>query len=379
LLKVEISNRGLIFIALAIFAVWLTRELWPVILLITVSLVFMVGLLPFAEALHRRGLPRTAAVLALMLALLAVFIATLSLMLPAMIDEFESIRDDLPSSARELEELLAMIGIHVELQERASNIDWNRLVSGRAAINWGQRVLTTTVSIITVMVMTAYFLIDTPRLSRFVNLFIPADRKGDADYMFRSFSRVMGGYLRGQAVTSLAIGVYTFFVLQIIGVPNALAFAVLAAIADIVPIIGALIAVLPPAAAALPHSSTQAGVVLITLMAYQQFEDRFLVPRVYGQTLNLPPIIVLIAVLAGAELLGIIGVLLALPFAAAARVGIDFFIEHRHFPLVQPPPEPAKPQPPDEPLAHAADLNAPDRMSANGSDLREGTRVSEEA
>jgi predicted PurR-regulated permease PerM len=82
-------------------------------------------------------------------------------------------------------------------------------------------------------------------------------------------------------------------------------------------------------AAALQESSTQALIVLAALVAYQQFEDRILVPRVYGRTLNLPPVIVLIAVLAGAELLGITGVLLALPLTAAGRVGLDYLMQNR--------------------------------------------------
>jgi predicted PurR-regulated permease PerM len=112
-------------------------------------------------------------------------------------------------------------------------------------------------------------------------------------------------------------------------VPNALAFAVIAAFADVIPIVGALIATIPPVAAALQDSWTKALVVLIALLAYQQFEDRYLIPRVYGRTLNLPPIIVLIAVLSGAELLGITGVLLALPLAAAGRVALDYVLENR--------------------------------------------------
>jgi predicted PurR-regulated permease PerM len=201
--------------------------------------------------------------------------------------------------------------------------------------------------------MTAYLLIDTPRLARFIHIFIPDDRNDEADYLFVSITRVVGGYLRGQAVTSLAIAFYTFTVLSIVGAPNPLAFAVLAGFADIVPLIGAFIAILPPVAAALQESSTQAVIVLAALLAYQQFEDRFLVPRVYGQTLNLPPIIVLIAVLAGAELFGIIGVLLALPFAAAGRVALDYAIEHRRLPLVQPPED--QPLAPDPPGAEDAE------------------------
>ena len=185
--------------------------------------------------------------------------------------------------------------------------------------------------------MTAYLLGDMPRLGSFIAQFIPDDRKDEGEKLFSSLSHVVGGYLRGQAITSLSIAVFTFVVLRIVGVPNALAFAVLAAFADVIPLIGAIIAIIPPVAAALQESATQAVIVLGVLMAYQQFEDRILVPRVYGRTLNLPPLIVLVAVLAGAELLGITGVLLALPLTAAGRVAVDYIIENKRLPLTLPP------------------------------------------
>jgi predicted PurR-regulated permease PerM len=84
-----------------------------------------------------------------------------------------------------------------------------------------------------------------------------------------------------------------------------------------------------PTLAAFQESPTQAIIVLALLLLYQQFEDRFLTPRVYGQTLNLPPLVVLVAVLAGGQLLGIAGVLLAMPAAAVARVGFDYWMERR--------------------------------------------------
>ena len=72
-----------------------------------------------------------------------------------------------------------------------------------------------------------------------------------------------------------------------------------------------------------------ATALLALLLLYQQFEDRILTPRVYGQTLNLPPVIVLVAVLIGGQLFGIPGVLLALPAAAVARVVLDYYLEQR--------------------------------------------------
>jgi predicted PurR-regulated permease PerM len=204
-----------------------------------------------------------------------------------------------------------------------------------------------------------------------VTQFIPPHRLPELERVFWSLTRVVGGFLRGQAITSLAIGIFTFTVLRILGVPNALAFAVIAAFADVIPIVGALIATVPPVAAALQESSTKALIVLITLMAYQQFEDRYLVPRVYGRTLNLPPVIVLIAVLCGAELLGITGVLLALPLTAAGRVALDYVLENRSWLLADLTEQPYAPDEeelgiPDEEQDTSADDPDSPRNGASG-------------
>ncbi|MPZ48453.1 MAG: AI-2E family transporter [Dehalococcoidia bacterium] len=367
MLKLEVSYRGIFAIVASVLAIWAFIELWPVLLLVLISAILAIGLLPYVDALVRAGVPRGPAVLLVMVAILVVFIGAFSLIVPAMIDEFADVQANLPESARELEELLAMVGINVELQERARNIDWGGLVSGRAAVTYGQQVLSTTISLITIVAMTAYLLADKDRVARFFGQFIPDDRKGEAERLFLSVSRVVGGYLRGQLITSVCIGIFTFVLLSILGVPNPLAFAVLAAFADVVPLIGSFVATVPPTAAALQQSSTQALAVIVAMIAYQQFEDRFLVPRVYGRTLNLPPIIVLIAVLAGAELLGITGVLLALPLAAAARVAIDYTIENRHLPLMAGE-EPLAPDQPDseprpEPESRPASRRRPRRSA----------------
>jgi predicted PurR-regulated permease PerM len=349
MLKVEISYQGLIILILVLLGVWAFLELWPVILLVLISVILMLGLLPYVDALMRLGLKRPAAVLVLLALVFAIVIGLFSLMIPAIIEELSNVQENLPQSARELEELADSFGIKIELQEQAESFRWEDLFPARAAVDYGQRVLTTTLSVITIIVMTAYLLADTPRLAGFVNNFIPAGRKEDADRLFVSMSRVVGGYLRGQMITSLSIGLFTFVLLRIVGVPNPLAFAVLAGFADIVPLVGAFLATLPPVVTALEESSTKALIVLVAMMAYQQFEDRILVPRVYGRTLNLPPIIVLIAVLAGAEVLGITGVLLALPLTAAGRVIVDYVIENRRgfMPATAPSAQPDQPLAPD--------------------------------
>ena len=337
MLKLEISYRGIIVGVLAVLALFAFVRLWPVVLLVITAFIFMAALLPYVDWLVRHRVPRTVAVLLLLVIVLAIIAGLFALVVPAMIDEFKSVRDHLPDDAKKMEDLLANFGIDVQLQQRARDINWTDLVSGRAAIDYGQRIFQTTLSILTIIVLTVYLLVETPRLSRFFFQFVSEEREPEVRRILASLERVVGGYIRGQVITSLAITLFTLIVLLALGVKNPLAFAVLAGFADIIPIIGALIAVIPPTFSAFEQSPTKALIVLGLLTAYQQFEDRFLVPRVYGSTLNLPPLIVLVAVLAGGELFGIPGVLLALPAAAVGRVFFDYIMENRSAASARPP------------------------------------------
>jgi len=333
MLKLEISYRAVFALVFAAFALWAFVRLWPVVLLVLTAFIFMAALNPYVDWLVRKRVPRTAAVLLLFALIVGILAGLSALVVPAMVDEFHSINDDLPQYARDMEDLLANFGISVELEQRARDFNWSDLISGRAAIDYGQRIFATVVSTVTIVAITIYLLIDTPRLNRFLFQFVPSDQESNVKGILESLGRVVGGYVRGQLITSLIIALYTLVILLILDVPNAMAFAVLAGFADIIPLVGAFIAILPPAVAAFQDSPTRALIVVALLALYQQFEDRYLVPRVYGSTLNLPPLVVLIAVLAGGELLGVPGILLALPVAAAGRVAFDYYIEHRGGPL----------------------------------------------
>jgi predicted PurR-regulated permease PerM len=362
--KLELSYSGLLLIAAGVVTIWAMAQLWPVLLLVVVAFIFMAALLPYVEWLVRNRLPRPAAVLLVLVTLLAVVGGLMALVVPAMVDEFSSIRDTLPRDAEKLEDLLADIGVEVELSDRADNIDWGGLISGRAALDYGQRVVFGLLSFITILVVTAYLLIEAPRMKAYLFRFIPDPREPDAERILEALGRVVGGYIRGQVITSAVIGLFTLIVLLVVDVPNPLAFAVLAAFADVIPLVGAIIAIVPPTFAAFEESTAQAIAVLTALLLYQQFEDRFLVPRVYGATLGLPPLVVLVSVLVGAELLGIPGVLLALPAAAVIKVGLDFVMERRDptnaFAPLQEDEEVAAPDDPPEPVPGSTSGDRPE-------------------
>ncbi len=328
-MRLELSYRAILLLILLALGIFAFARLWPIVVIVVTSFIFMAALLPYVEWLTAHRVPRIASVLIVMLTILGILAGVAGLVGTASVNEFNNARDNLPQNAKDAEDLLDKFGIHVQLQDRARNIDWNRIISGDAAINYGQRAVTIVLGLITVFVLTAYLLADTPRMNRFLYQFVPPGREPEIEHWLHSLRNVVGGYIRGQVITSVVISVFTFVVLVAVGVPNAAAFALLAGFVDIIPIVGAVIAVVMPTLAAFQESTTQAIIVLALLLAYQQFEDRVLTPRVYGQTLNLPPVIVLVAVLIGGQLFGIPGVLLALPAAAVARVVLDYYLEQR--------------------------------------------------
>jgi predicted PurR-regulated permease PerM len=106
-------------------------------------------------------------------------------------------------------------------------------------------------------------------------------------------------------------------------VPNALALALIAGLADVLPYVGVFLSIGPAAIAALAVGPAIAIIVIVALLLYEEFESRFLVPRIYGRALRLPSSVVLFSLLVGGTLMGIVGALLALPVAAAIRMLIE--------------------------------------------------------
>ncbi len=332
MLKFEVSYRGLLATGLAALTLWALLGLWQVFLLVVTAFIFMAALLPYVEWLVRHGANRVVAVLLILLAVFAGLGSMVAIVAPAMFDEFRDLKSNLPEYAGDLEVFMENFGFNTDrwnLPERSAEIKWDEVISGSQAVDFGQRVAFGIFSGLTIIVLTAYLLVDTRRLREFLFRFVPKGREPDAHHFLNALSRVVGGYVRGQLITSLIIGVFTTTVLLIMDVPNAVAFGVLAAFADIIPLVGAFIAIIPAVVAAFQESPQQAVVVLGALLVYQQFEDRFLVPKIYGQTLNLPSLVVLLAVLVGGELMGITGILLALPAAAAGRVALDYYLDRR--------------------------------------------------
>ena len=141
--------------------------------------------------------------------------------------------------------------------------------------------------------------------------------------------RTVGGYVTGNLAISLIAGITSTIVLLVLGVPYAVALGLVVAILDLIPLAGATIAAVIVSAIGFLQSTTTGIVLVIFFVLYQQLENHVLQPLVYGRTVQLSPLIVLVAVLMGAKLAGVIGALGAIPVAGAIQVIVVDWLEHR--------------------------------------------------
>jgi predicted PurR-regulated permease PerM len=139
----------------------------------------------------------------------------------------------------------------------------------------------------------------------------------------------VGGYVTGNILISLIAGVSITIVLVATGVPYAVALGLLVAVLDLIPLAGATVAGIVVGTVALLHSIPAGIIVIVFFLAYQQLENHVLQPVIYGRTVQLSPLVVLVSVLVGAEIAGILGALAAIPVAGTLQVVIREQLAHR--------------------------------------------------
>jgi predicted PurR-regulated permease PerM len=198
-----------------------------------------------------------------------------------------------------------------------------------AAISITKGVISLVVGIVTIAFLTFFMLLEGPAwMERFYGL-LPETSRPRWRQICHDVYRTVGGYVTGNLLISLIAGTLTTVVLLAVGVPYAVALGVIVALLDLIPLAGATIAGIIIASVSFLHSVTAGIIVVIFFVVYQQIENHFLQPVIYGRTVQLSPLAVLIAVLVGAELAGILGALGAIPVAGAIQVVLLDWQHHR--------------------------------------------------
>ena len=198
-----------------------------------------------------------------------------------------------------------------------------------AAISVTKSVITIVVGTITIAFLTFFMLLEGPKwVERGLGL-VPEESRPRWRKVGNDIYRTVGGYVTGNLLISLIAGGLTTIVLLILGVPFAVALGLLVAILDLIPLAGATLALIVVGAVAFIHSIVAGVIVVAFFIVYQQIENHLLQPIVYGRTVQLSPLLVLISVLIGAELAGILGALGAIPVAGGLQVIVVDWLQHR--------------------------------------------------
>jgi predicted PurR-regulated permease PerM len=320
--RIDVPLRSIVRVALALLVIWLCVQIWNVFLLVLIGFLLAAALAPPAEALERRGWPTGGAVAAVVLALVAAVALALGLIVPHAIGEGRQIAADLPAYVDRAERLLRR---YPALEEQARSLAERSAsngsgVSAARVLAIGTGIATGIANTLFVLALAVYLLLDGERVYGWVAGYLSPVQQIRVRRAMPEVVKIVSGYVLGQAITSLLFGAFAFVVLFVAGVPGALLLAVLAGLLDAIPLVGVPVATIPAVLLALTVSVPTAAIVLGLYVAYQQVENYLIVPRIYGKSLRVSPVGILVAVYVGGQLLGIVGILLALPLAAAIPV-----------------------------------------------------------
>ena len=329
--RVEIAPKTIFLLLGVVAGIWLLGRLTTVLAVVTVALILVGTFDPVVAWLERRGLRRgRALVLVFVFASLALLAAML-LMVPPLLAQLLDLIADAPKGRTRIVKGLTGYAWATPLGKAIMEVPLDDIVAraARSMIAYSSELLGIVGYGISTLFLAIYLLADPVRSKGFIYAVVPRSRHVKLAKILLELEVIVGGYMRGQLITSLSISVFVFGLLTALGADNALALALFAGLTDIIPFVGGYVASAPVVIAVSPQGTTTALIVAALMVLYQEFESRILVPRVYGRVLRLPPAVVLVALLVGGTLAGILGALLALPIAA----GLQMVVRELHVDL----------------------------------------------
>jgi predicted PurR-regulated permease PerM len=311
-------------VALCLFAGYLLVKLWPVALLLLISLIFVAALEPIVRRIQNRYNRKTATTIVVVVLLLGI-LSLVAVTIPPVVTQLNTLAGDFDTIYKQIQ-----VEVGKSSPEMAGMLDKLKVAAlpsqtePHAVREVVLSAFTLVTGFVTVLMLTAYLVVEGPAVATAMVSIVPRKNRLEVRQMFGEFGEQAGAYLRGQLITSLCAGLFMYGLLSLFGVPNALALAWIMAIFDAIPIVGAILGSIPAIVSAYSVSNEKALWVLIALVAYHNFDNYWLVPRVYGRALKLSPLTVLLAIMVGVTLMGMVGAFIALPFAAV----IPIFLRH---------------------------------------------------
>jgi predicted PurR-regulated permease PerM len=318
---------GILFgigLAVATAAVWAVQELGTVITALIVAAFLAVGLERIISGMTKRGLPRWLAMTILLLGVAIVFCGGIAAIIPAIVRESAQFVDRAPGYYETLmnSRLVESFGGQDGLLERAEGAltaaNMTKAlggVAGGVASFFGGLVWTITTILLTLFILAAYV-----QLRKGVIRLVAASQREQTERILEGILRQIGAYLIGALAIGALAGISSWIFMAIVGIPYAALLALLVALLDLIPQIGATIGAVVVTLVALAVSPMTALASAIFFVAYQQLENWVIYPTVMRSAVKVSNLAAIVAVLVGGTLFGVVGIVLSVPIYAAIRL-----------------------------------------------------------
>ncbi len=316
---------GAIGVASAWFVVQAVIQARSVLILIVVAMLLAIGLNPTVEWLMRRGMRRPVAVTVVFVVFLLGCAGFALAVVPPVLEQTQEFVDRAPAVLDDLQEspTVSRLNENVGVLDRArtyvTDENLGRRVFG-GILGVGMFVLGALFSAFTVLILTLYFLASLPSMKRQAYQLVPASRRERFALLSDEILVRIGGFVSGAFIVASIAGVASYTFLLIAGVEFALALSLLVGLLALVPMVGATLGALIVSTIAFFDSPVKALACLVFYGLYQQVENYVIYPRVMRRAIDVPAAATIMAALVGGALLGVVGVLLAIPVAAAAML-----------------------------------------------------------
>jgi predicted PurR-regulated permease PerM len=311
--------------ALGAIGVWAGRT---ALLLIYVSLLIAIGLLPMIQRLERatkrpgRSLPRWVVIVIVYAAFLGLVLALAALVIPAVVDQAEQLVRRVPSMLAKWQEGLVTHGllsrpltVSEAIQQTTPSTEAPPIAIAATAVRGFAGGV---IEAVTVMILTFYILIDGVRAATELSRAVPSRYRARVTSVARDVTSRVSAWLQGNLIIGGIMGSVTALIMFVLGEPYFWLVALVAAIGEMVPVAGPLLAGLFATALALTVSLKLAATVAVVFLVLHEVEANVLVPRIMSRQVGLSPLAVVIALLLGADWFGLPGAILAIPTAAIA-------------------------------------------------------------
>ncbi len=324
-MKIDISAAVIIKIVAVILGIWFLFAIKNIVVLFFIVLVIVAALNPLVDKMSKY-MPRILALIILMVIFFSTLIAVGFLIIPPIINQIGQIAINLPLIISRLNPIFSDLQF-ANYQDTLLNLS-SKLGSLTSGIySTTVSFLAGLVAVVTILVLSFYLLLEQNSIRKFLKQIIPPEHEERIFIIVHKISDKMGSWLRGQGILMLIIGILDGIALLILGVPYALTLAVWGGFTEIIPYIGPWLGLVPALVIAYTVSPITALIIAIIYTLIQQLEGHILIPKMMGKAVGLSPVIIILALLIGAKLMGILGALISVPAAAAIAVIVQEWSE----------------------------------------------------